>query len=80
MILTALGDVAVDGRDALMVGDTTYDMDMVCSGRRRCHRRRVGLPRLRVGSTGAGAHAIADDFPHLMAIIAAHLTGRSANP
>lgn len=77
MILTALGDAAVGVEAALMVGDTTYDMEMARSAG-------VGAIGVEWGYhashrlTGAGAHAIADDFPHLMEIIGERLVGRSA--
>ncbi len=77
MIETAMAETGASHAATIMIGDTTYDMEMA---------RAAGIAAVGVEwgyhaserLTGAGAHAIADDFPHLMEIIAAGSGGRGA--
>ncbi|KPA20785.1 Pyrophosphatase PpaX [Shimia sp. SK013] len=62
MILTAMSEMGIDACDAVMIGDTSYDMDMAQS---------AGVPGLGVSwgyhpaSALTAAHQIIDDFPAL---------------
>lgn len=64
MVLAALADTGVDAADAVMIGDTTYDMDMAAAAR---------VPALGVGwgyhpreaLLGARARAVLEDFDGL---------------
>ena len=64
MLLTALAEAGVDARDAVMIGDTSFDMQM---------GRAAGVAAYGVGwgyhtpaaLTGAGAALVADDFAGL---------------
>jgi phosphoglycolate phosphatase len=64
MVLAALGETGVDPRHAVMIGDSTYDMEMACSAGVKAIGVAWGYhaPAL---LRGAGAAHIAADYPAL---------------
>jgi len=77
MILQAIVEAGVDAAATLMVGDTTYDMEMAANAE-------VGAVGVAWGYhpperlTRAGAHAVAPNCAALLAIIDAQLLAREA--
>jgi phosphoglycolate phosphatase len=73
MILRAMQEAGADARATVMVGDTSYDMEMACN---------AGVAALGVAwgyhaperLTLAGAHAVAATFPGLLAAIEKQLS------
>lgn len=68
MVLAALAETGVDPADALMIGDSTYDVEMACAAGVRALGVSWGY-HTPAALLAAGAHAILDDF----AAMASHL-------
>ncbi len=68
MVLAALAETGVEAADALMIGDSTYDVEMACTAGVRALGVSWGY-HAPAALLAAGAHAILDDFaalyPHL---------------
>ena len=65
MIMTALSDTGVDAADAVMVGDTSYDMEMAAAA----GVRSIGVAwgyHSKTTLAQSSAHVVVDDFGDLM--------------
>jgi len=77
MILRAMAETGVMPQAALMVGDTSYDMEMA----RNAEVGAIGVAwgyHARERLTLAGAHAVADTFDGLLALIDARFAAQAA--
>lgn len=72
MILNALSDTGIGPENAIMIGDTTYDMQMARAADIRAFGVAWGYHDVK-SLARAGAHMILDDYPALATALRSHL-------
>lgn len=77
MILNALSDTGVRPEYAVMIGDTTYDMQMARAADVRAFGVAWGYHDVK-SLANAGAHMILDDYPALMTALRSQLDSHAA--
>lgn len=77
MIDSAITEAGTTPARTVMIGDTSFDMEMACNAGAAGLGVAWGYHAVEALQE-SGAHAVANDYPHLMQLIAEHEPGRAA--